>query len=148
MTEFHIQKKFDAPRDKVFAACTDHAGMSEWVEGANVTVETPGEPAPNGLGAVRKIALGPLAIRERITGWDDRSRMEYVVISGAPLHDHLGVLRFEDDPSGGTRLDYTVRFRVPWYFGGGVVEGFVASQLKSALEKGLGVLDEKLRAAA
>ena len=144
MHEIRIQQRFDAPPERVFAAVTDHAGMSQWLDGVTVTVEKPGTPAPNGLGAVRRISARGLAIREEVVRWEEPSAMDYRVTGGAPLRDHLGELRVT--PAGaGTLLDYRIRFRVPWYFGGAVVGGLVARQLRDEIEKGLGRLASRLR---
>ena len=44
-----------------------------------------GEPAPNGLGAIRKIvAVGP-PIREEVVTFEPPSRFAYTLLSGAPV---------------------------------------------------------------
>jgi hypothetical protein len=62
MIEVEIDPHFSAPPQKVFDAVTDHKRIEEWQKGTRVTIEKPGMPAPNGLGAVRKITGGPLRV--------------------------------------------------------------------------------------
>jgi len=88
MIEVEIDQHFSAPPQKVFDAVTDHKRSEEWQRGTRVSIERPGVPPPNGLGAVRKIR-------------------------GGPLRDHLGALRFTPTPEGGTLLEYRIRYRLP-----------------------------------
>jgi uncharacterized membrane protein len=143
MVEVHMQQLFGAPPARVFAVITDHGRMGEWIDGAKVTIEKPGTPAPNGLGAVRKVsAFGP-AIFEEVVRWEEPRAMDYRVIRG-PLRNHLGELRFEPAPDGGTQLDYRIRFTMPWYLGGDLTARLVGSVLKRVIDKGLAGLAARM----
>jgi carbon monoxide dehydrogenase subunit G len=144
MHEIRMQQRFDAPPERVFAAVTNHEGLSEWIDGVRVTLEESGVPAPNGLGAVRRVSARGLTIREKVVGWEAPRAMDYRVIGGAPFRDHLGELRLQPADAG-TLLDYRIRFRVPWYFGGRVLGSLIARQLRGEIEKGLGRLASRIR---
>ena len=146
MHEIRMSHRFDAPIGEVFAAVTDHEGMSRWLDGVRVTIEKPGEPAPNGLGAIRRVSARGATIREEVVRFEPPTAMDYRVIGGAPIRDHLGEIRLAPDGNG-TRLDYTIRYRVPWYFGGALLGSLLERQLKSQIEDGLRRLDTRLRAA-
>jgi uncharacterized membrane protein len=59
--------------------------------------------------------------------------MDYRLIRGAPLRDHLGELRFKPTPEGGTLLEYRIRYRIPWWAGGAVVERLFGRQLERVI---------------
>ena len=84
-----MRQRFAATPDRVFAAITDHAALGSWLP-ADVRLETPGTPPPNGLGAVRVVRVRGLSIREQVTRFEAPRAMDYRVISGAPFQDHLG----------------------------------------------------------
>ena len=130
MVEIEIHQHFSAPPARVFPVVTDHKRLEEWQKGTKVTIEKPGVPPPNGLGAVRKIAGGPLSVWEEVVRWEEPSAMDYRLIRGFPLRDHLGELRFRPTPDGGTLLEYRIRYWVPWYAGGSVVARLFGRQLE------------------
>jgi uncharacterized protein YndB with AHSA1/START domain len=133
VVELEIDQHFSAPPEKVFAAVTDHKRIEDWQKGTRVTIEKPGVPPPNGLGAVRKIRGGPLSMEEEVVLWDEPHAMDYRLIRGVPLRDHLGELRFLPTPEGGTLLEYRIRYRVPWYAGGSIVGRLFGKQLERVI---------------
>jgi len=62
MHEIVMRQRFAAPPARVFELVTDHVGLGRWL-GADIHLEHPGEPPPNGLGAIRVIrrAVSPFA---------------------------------------------------------------------------------------
>jgi uncharacterized protein YndB with AHSA1/START domain len=133
--EIVIQQRFAAAPARVFELVTDHVGFGRWV-GADIRLEHPGEPPPNGLGAVRVIHVRGLAIREEVIRFEAPHAMDYRVIGGAPFRDHLGEVRVEPD-NGGARLDYRIRFAWPWFAGGALVGALLARQLEREIAGGL-----------
>src|ERR1051325_8733205 len=121
MIEVEIHQHFSAPPATVFAAVTDHKRIEEWQKGTRVTIETPGVPAPNGLGALHKISTGPRSVYEEVARWEEPHEMDYRLIRGLPLHDHLGEIRFKPTPEGGPVGEDRIRYRVPWSARGSAV---------------------------
>src|SRR4029453_3251992 len=107
MHEIAMRQRCTATPDRVFAAITDHAALGSWLP-ADVRLETPGTPPPNGFGAVRVVRVRGLPIRERVTRFEALHAMDYRVISGAPFQDHLGEIRVTPDGDGAP-LDYRIR---------------------------------------
>ncbi len=138
-----MQQRFDAPADLVFSALTDHEAFGRLL-GEDIRVETPGVPAPNGLGAVRAIRARGLTIREKVVRWEAGRAMDYRVVSGAPLQNHLGTIRIEPDGEG-ARVDYRIRFDWPWWLGGAAVGGLVARSLERQIAGGIARLASTLR---
>ncbi len=145
MVEIAISQKFSAPPERVFAAVTEHKRIEDWQKGIQVTLERPGIPSPNGLGAVRRIKQGPLAIREEVVRWEEPRAMDYRMISGAPLRDHLGEIRLAPAADGGTDVTYTIRFGLPLYLGGDFTARLVASQLARVVRTAYAKLAAELR---
>ena len=145
MIELEIHQHFAAPPATVFAAVTDHKRLEEWQKGTRVTIEKPGTPAPNGLGAVRKISAGPMSVYEEVVRWEEPHAMDYRLLRGLPLHDHLGEIRFKPTPEGGTLLEYRIRYHVPWYAGGNVLGRVMGSQLQRVIAAAMQKLAGELR---
>ncbi len=99
----------NASTAEVWAALADHAGMSSWGPGVKATVEKPGLADPNGVGAVRRIAVpGPMpAIVEEITRFDADTALGYKAVSGVPFKGYRGLVELApvDD---GTRISWTI----------------------------------------
>jgi uncharacterized protein YndB with AHSA1/START domain len=110
MQTIEVSQTVPAPPDRVFALYTDHVGWERWAGVKEVVLRQQGDPAPNGLGAIRVIRAGGMAIEEEITGFDAPRRLDYRLVAGAPVRDHQGSVRFEPDGAG-TRVTWNVRFR-------------------------------------
>ncbi|QWC84543.1 SRPBCC family protein [Nocardioidaceae bacterium] len=98
--------------DHVWSVLTDHEGMSSWGPGVSVTLLEDGKPMRNGVGAVRRIAMpGPApAIVEEVVTFDAPHRFGYAAVSGVPFRDYSGEVVLTEG-TGGTRIDYTLRYR-------------------------------------
>ena len=98
--------------DHVWSVLTDHEGMSSWGPGVTVKLVEEGTPMRNGLGAVRRIAMpGPApAIVEEVVTFEEPHRFGYAAVSGVPFRDYSGEVVLTEG-SGGTRIDYTLRYR-------------------------------------
>jgi hypothetical protein len=70
----------------------DHEGMTRWSPGVSVSLERPGDPAPNEVGAVRLVRMVGLRIREEVTAFDPQRRLAYKALSGMPLRDYSGAV--------------------------------------------------------
>ena len=143
MAEIVMRQRFDAPPERVFAMLTDHVEFGRAL-GEDIRIEREGVPAPNGLGAVRAIRARGLTIREEVVGWEVPRAMDYRVVSGAPLQNHLGEIRITPDGTG-TRLDYRIRFDWPWYLGGALVGGLIARSLERQIGAGIVRMASTLR---
>jgi uncharacterized protein YndB with AHSA1/START domain len=64
-----IERRLDAPPDAVFAILADHARYDRFDGIRRSVLVSPGDPDPNGLGAVRRIWVGPLRFEEEITAY-------------------------------------------------------------------------------
>lgn len=144
MYHVDLRQHFAAPIETVFAAVTDHGRMGEWLAGAKVSLVREGDPAPNGLGAVRRVGVGGAEVDEAVCHWKAPTEMDYQVVRGGPLRDHLGQIRLQSATDGGTDLHYTIRYTVPWTAGGPIVGHLLRLILTRQLGKGLALLATRL----
>lgn len=103
------KKTVDLTPEHVWTVLADHEGMARWAPGLKVTLERPGAPERNGVGAVRRIvAPGPApAIVEEIIGYEPNRKLVYKALSGVPLKGYVGTVELA--PQGqGTEIRYSV----------------------------------------
>src|ERR1700761_7518598 len=97
MASFTLERRVNAPPEVVFDVLTDHRGYSKITPMRRVELEREGDPAPNGVGAIRVLhSVGP-PLREEILVYRPPTRFAYTVISGAPLRDHMGTVELTPD---------------------------------------------------
>jgi uncharacterized protein YndB with AHSA1/START domain len=101
MTEFTLTRTTTAPIETVFDALTDHRAIADYVWAVRrSTLDREGTPAPNGVGAVRRLeALGP-AIVEEIIEYQRPTGYAYKMVSGAPVRDHVGTVALREVGTG------------------------------------------------
>ena len=85
MIEFTLARTTTAPIETVFDTLTDHRAIANYVWAVRrSTLDREGTPAPNGVGAVRRLeAVGP-AIVEEIIEYQRPKGYAYKLVSGAP----------------------------------------------------------------
>lgn len=120
MASFTLFRQVDAPPEVVFDVLTDHRRYAEITRLRKTELEREGDPAPNGVGAIRVLrAVGP-PIREEVVVYERPSRFSYKVLSGLPLRDHLGTVSLEPS-DGGTKVTYALKAIPTVPFAGKVV---------------------------
>lgn len=108
MASFRIEREIAAPPQTVFDLLVDHRGYAEITPVRRSELEREGEPAPNGVGAIRKLsAVGP-PLREEVLTYEPPSRFSYKLLSGLPVRDHVGTVELTPDGEG-TKMTYAVR---------------------------------------
>ena len=95
-----------APPEVVFDVIADGPGWSRWVKAIKrASWEVEGDPAPGGVGAIRRFdsPVGPPS-RERIIEFDRPNHLAYDIVSSPlPIRDYRSDVHFE--PLGtGTRI--------------------------------------------
>jgi len=108
VASFTLVREVKAPPETVFDVLTDHRRYAEITPIRRSELEREGEPAPNGVGAIRVLrSVGP-PLREETIVYEPSRRFSYKLLSGAPLRDHVGTVALE--PQGeGTKVTYAVR---------------------------------------
>jgi uncharacterized protein YndB with AHSA1/START domain len=144
MSSFTYQRQVAAPPEVVFEVLTDHRGYAKITPLRKAELEREGEPAPNGVGAIRVLtAVGP-PMREEVLAYAPAKRFSYKLLSGLPLRDHVGTVELTP-AGGGTKVVYAVRTTPTVPLAGGAVVAMVKVGVKQLLG---GVAKESERRAA
>lgn len=61
-----------------------------------------GDPPPDGVGALRRFALGPGGSQEEVVAWDPPRHLGYVAVRGLPVRHYRADVLLEGDGSTGT----------------------------------------------
>jgi hypothetical protein len=108
-----LDKTLAAPIDGVFELLSDHGNYDRFLGITSSELLREGEGEPNGLGALRSIALGPIRFEEEITAFERPRRMDYLIRRVNLPVDHDGG-RIMLEPNGaGTRVLWISTFGVP-----------------------------------
>jgi uncharacterized protein YndB with AHSA1/START domain len=107
--EFTLTRTTTAPIETVFDSLTNHRGIADYVWAVRrSTLDREGVPAPNGVGAIRRIeAVGP-PIVEEIIDYQRPTRYAYKMLSGAPVRDHVGTVELRE-AGAGTEVSWHLR---------------------------------------
>jgi uncharacterized protein YndB with AHSA1/START domain len=120
VASFTLFREVAAPPEVVFDVLTDHRRYAEITRLRKATLEREGDPAPDGVGAIRALtAVGP-PIREEVVVYERPSRFSYKVLSGLPVRDHLGTVSLEPSAAG-TKVTYALKAIPTVPFAGRVV---------------------------
>jgi hypothetical protein len=95
--------------DSIFAALADHNHLGK-VFGVPVRRVRDGEGDVNGVGSVRRIGVGPLAVEETVTALTTNRTIDYRISKGGgPVRNHSGQIRFSGS-SRGSSVTWTIQF--------------------------------------
>lgn len=145
MATFTFERQVAAAPEIVFEVLTDHRRYAEITPVRKSALEREGEPAPNGVGAIRVLSgVGP-ALREEVIDYEPSVRFSYKLLSGAPLRDHVGTVELTPE-AGGTKVVYAVRTSPTLPLVGGAAVAVAKFGIKQLL-KGISTESER-RAAA
>jgi uncharacterized protein YndB with AHSA1/START domain len=144
VASFTFTRQIAAPPETVFAVLTDHRKYAELTPLRKSELEREGEPAPDGLGAIRKLtAVGP-PLREEVIAYQPDERFSYKLLSGLPVRDHVGTVKLTAGGSG-TEMVYAVRTQPTVPVVGAIVVAVVKQAVKGLVD---GVVKESERRAA
>jgi uncharacterized protein YndB with AHSA1/START domain len=122
MRSIHVTRTIPAAPEAVFDRLADHANYERFrpIHASRLLRE--GEPAPNGVGAVREIKVRPLTFEEEITAYERPTRLEYLIVKlNVPFEHHGGTIRLSPN-SDGTHVDWRSSYTVPTPLVGGIQE--------------------------
>src|SRR4051794_17107953 len=108
---FSVQSVSSAAPDTVFAVLADGAGWKRWAGPVvrHSSWDRTGEPAPGGVGAVRKLGAWPVFSREEIVEYDPPGHLAYRILSGQPVRYYRADVHLT--PQGtGTRIRWEGTF--------------------------------------
>jgi uncharacterized protein YndB with AHSA1/START domain len=138
MASFTLQREVAAPVELVFDVLTDHRGYDKITPLRSSTLEREGEPAPNGVGAVRVLKLAGPPIREEVTEFEPPSRFAYKMLSGAPVRSHTGTVELAPSGTGTAlvwRVDSIASIPAPDAVWGGIMRRVVGQLLRGVVKE-------------
>jgi hypothetical protein len=98
-----------APVEAIWPLIGEAARWKEWSWMNRTFLLRPGQPAPDGVGALRRFALGPAGSKEEVVAWDPPHHLGYVVVSGLPVRRYRADVDLGSD-SGGTTITWRGTF--------------------------------------
>ena len=133
MQTIDITETIALPPERVFELLADHANYHRFPGITASELLTEGDPAPNGLGAVRRVSLGDVVLDEEITGFEAPKRLAYRIIASKPVkvvHDG-GEIEITEVPEGSRiRWRSTFRIKIP------LIGWFVTRRAAQQFERG------------
>ena len=128
MIAVHAERTLDAPIDGVFEVLADHANYDRfgWIRRAELV--RPGESDRNGVGALRRVAIGPLVFEEAVTEFEPPTRLSYLILKiNAPAFRHEGgTVDLGELPGGRTGAVWTSEFELAVPGAGRLLERAIA----------------------
>ncbi|HXW36247.1 MAG TPA: SRPBCC family protein [Acidimicrobiales bacterium] len=126
----------DAPPQQVWPFVGEAARWAQWTFLSKSFLEREGDPAPDGVGAIRCFKFGPGGSREQVLAWDPPSHLAYTVLSGGfPVRNYRADVYLEPF-GGGTRITWSSSYDEP-VRGTGVVLGYVLRVMYRHFIRGL-----------
>jgi uncharacterized protein YndB with AHSA1/START domain len=108
MASFKYVRRVAAPPEIVFDVLTDHRRYTEITPLRKASLEREGDPAPNGVGAIRVLSVAGPPMREEVIAYERPYRFAYKILSGLPVRDHVGTVEMQP-AEGGTEIVYAVK---------------------------------------
>lgn len=110
---FEVNKTSSAPAATLFRIVTDGADWSSWAK--PIVMQSSwarqGDPAPGGVGAVRKVGMWPMmALEETVEYEQDRRHVYKLNKGGPPAEDYVGEVVFTPNAAGGTDIRWRGSF--------------------------------------
>ncbi|KLO32559.1 SRPBCC family protein [Mycobacterium haemophilum] len=115
---FEVTRTSSASAAILFRLVTDGANWAKWAK--PIVLQSSwarlGDPAPGGIGAVRKVGLWPMLVREETVEYEQDRRHRYKLIGPpSPAKDYFGEVLLAPNAAGGTDIRWRGWFieRVP-----------------------------------
>jgi hypothetical protein len=138
VANFTLQSSVAAPIEVVFDVLTNHRGYGNLTSLRSSTLEREGEPAPNGVGAIRVLRLIGPPIREQVTQFERPHLFAYKMLSGAPVRTHTATVELAPQGSGTTltwRVESVPSFPLPAALWTAVVRPVINHLLKGVVKE-------------
>jgi uncharacterized protein YndB with AHSA1/START domain len=135
MEPIQVKVFFEAPRERVFEAVSDHEHFFTGNRIESCRIIQPGREEKNGLGALREVKAGPVRYVEEITVFERPHRFAYQIREcSRPLRHEGSELEFVSRGQG-TEVTWTARFEVPIFPFGPLLTWFMRQALTKEFER-------------
>ena len=105
-----------APPERVWELLADVTSWPRWSRFERTAVEARGKALPEGVGAIRRLHADGLVSREQVIALEPATRLALAGLDGLPVRTYRTEVTLTRLGTGGTRIDWTTRFRArrPW----------------------------------
>lgn len=81
-----------------------------WTAFPSTRLEREGDPAPDGVGAIRRFGFGAMGSREEVVAFEPPNHLGYVLLSGLPVRDYRSDVTLTPTTGGGTAIAWVSSF--------------------------------------
>ena len=106
---YTVRVRASAPPARVWDLLVDAPGWPRWTRIPAAVYEREGEPAPHGVGAVRRFGSGRLVSGEEVVAFEAPHHFAYVLLSGLPLRGYRADVHLIPDGAG-TEIEWSGGF--------------------------------------
>jgi hypothetical protein len=106
----HVSVRTTAPAASVYSLLSDGSTWPDWAPVEKVELEQPGDPPPEGVGAIRRLLRGRVTGRDRIVGSEPGRRFAYESLSGLPVRGYQAEVLLTE-AADGTTIEWRASFR-------------------------------------
>ncbi len=106
---FEVRATSQAPVEVVWPLIGEAARWKEWSFLTRSGLDREGEPAPDGVGAIRRFTTLGMGSREEVVSWEPPRHLGYVILSGFPVRNYRGDVVLTAD-GGRTTLTWSSSF--------------------------------------
>jgi uncharacterized protein YndB with AHSA1/START domain len=108
--DINVNAATSATPEVVYALLADGSTWPLWCSLDSVELEQPGDPPPEGVGAIRVNRRGRTAGRDQILELVPNRKLKYTTLSGLPFRDYIGEVDLTPEPGGGTAIHWHSSF--------------------------------------
>ncbi|HEY2564492.1 MAG TPA: SRPBCC family protein [Acidimicrobiales bacterium] len=87
---FEVRATSQAPVEVVWPLIGEAARWREWSFLTRSGLDREGEPAPDGVGAIRRFTTLGMGSREEVVAWEPPHHLGYVILTGFPVRNYRG----------------------------------------------------------
>lgn len=110
---FEVIRTSSAPAATLFRLVADGANWSRWAKPIvmHSSWARQGDPAPGGIGAIRKVGMWPVYVQEETVEYEQDRRHAYKLVGPPnPAKDYAGEVVLTPNAAGGTDIRWTGSF--------------------------------------
>jgi hypothetical protein len=99
---YDVRVHTKAPKEKVFGLVADATSWKDWAKPFVMHGEwlQEGDPAPGGVGAIRRLGSKVWGVKEQITEYDPPDYLAYTIVTRTPLREYRAIVSVDKAKDG------------------------------------------------
>jgi hypothetical protein len=97
---FEASARSSAPAEVLWSLVGEAVRWKEWSWMTRTFLLREGDPPPDGVGALRRFAVGPGGSQEEVVAWEPPRHLGYVAVRGLPIRHYSADVYIDDDGPG------------------------------------------------